>query len=126
MRRHLAAIAAIGVLAMLGTTALAEDSNNLNSGTTPADSEQNINNELAPELQDLLSFPKLGPKTAQLDLGVDISDVALTQQGVATFMASLNPQAQGILFTSCEHYLTTPNSAQSTYTIQFCETLIGG
>jgi hypothetical protein len=127
MRRHLATIAAIGVSAMLGTIALAADDSSVDTGLSPeAENDNNITNDLAPGLQDLLPFPKLGPKAAMLDLGIDLTDVPLTAQGAATFLASLDPEAQRVVITSCSHFLTTPNSAQATYTIQFCEALLGG
>jgi hypothetical protein len=122
MRRHLTTIAAIGLSAMLGSAVYAADDDSAN----PVNNDNNITNDTAPGLSDLLNFPKLGPKAAQLDLGVDLMDVPLTQEGVGTFLASLDPEAQRILINSCAHYLTTPNSAQSNYTIQFCDTLIGG
>jgi hypothetical protein len=133
MRRHFATIAAIGMSAMLSaaTLAFAQDEvsqnfDNFDLGSDNANNENNITNDLAPGLQDILPFPKLGPKAAILDLGIDLTDVALTPQGVTTFLASLDPQAQMILVNSCAHYLDTPASAQSNYTLQFCQTLIGG
>jgi hypothetical protein len=123
MRRHLVAtVAAFGLSAMLGSGVYAQDANQDNN----AQNDNNITNDLAPGLQDILPFPKLGPKAAQLDLGIDLTDVALTPQGVGTFFASLDPNAQRIMLTSCAHYLSTPNSAQATVTIQFCDLLIRG
>ena len=119
MRRQLATLAAIGLTTMLGTAAYAADDG---SGVN---NDNNITNDLAPSLSDLNNFPKLGPKTSILDLGIDVSNVELTPQGVGAFLASLDPQAQGVLITTCNHYLTTPNAAQA-YTLQFCGILVGG
>jgi hypothetical protein len=126
MRRHLTTIAAIGLAAMFGGVAFAQDAPEESPINPNAANENNISNDLSPGLSDLINFPKLGPKAAMLDLGIDLTDVALTPQGVNSFLASLDPQAQRILLTSCAHYLTTPNSAQSPYTVQFCGVLLGG
>jgi hypothetical protein len=122
MRRHLPFIVVVGLAAMLGGAAIAQEA-------LPPDGETNrVDNtdpdDLSRDLSDTLTFPKLGPKSAMLDLGIDLTDVPLTPLGVNTFLASLDPQAQRILLTSCAHYLTSPNSAQSQYTLEFCEVLI--
>jgi hypothetical protein len=118
MGRHLAAVAAIGFAAMLGGVASAQQA-------PGSDDELNNTGDLSQDLSDKLTFPQLGPKSGLLDLGIDLTDVALTPSGVNAFVASLDPQAQRILINSCAHFLTTPNSAQSQYTLQFCEVLIG-
>jgi hypothetical protein len=126
MRRHFTTIMAIGVSAALSTAALG-------TGALAADPdagnplvETNNNNDLSQDLTDQLSFPKLNPKSTLVDLGIDLTDVPTTPAGVSTFLASLDPQAQAILINSCAHYLTTPNAAQSQYTVQFCGVLLGG
>jgi hypothetical protein len=123
MRRHFVTIAAIGLAAMLGGAAYGQDAPPPDGQVNDVDNTSN--DDLSRDLRDSLPFPKLGPRAAMLDLGIDLTDVALTPVGVNQFLASLDPQAQRILINSCVHYLTTPNAAQSPYTIDFCRVLIG-
>jgi hypothetical protein len=59
------------------------------------------------------------------DLGIDVSNVPLDRQGVAQFMATLSPEGQHIMLTTCQNYLHDPRQVQSYRTIQFCHVLLG-
>jgi hypothetical protein len=122
MRRHLATIAAIGLSAMLGSGVWADDQNAIDSNDPNAN--ENQFNDLSTDLQDTLPFPKLTPKSSLVDLGIDLTDVPLTPQGVNSFFATLEPAAQRQMLQSCSHFITTPNAAESKVTEQFCEVLL--
>ena len=59
------------------------------------------------------------------DLGIDVSNVPLTRQGVSQFMATLSPEGQHIMLRTCQNYLGYPSQVQSYRTIQFCRVLLG-
>src|SRR5262245_22556945 len=58
--------------------------------------------------------------TKLLDLGVDISGVARTQEGVRTYIAKQAPVTQQVIMTTCEHYMVFPQGLKSADTYPFC------
>jgi hypothetical protein len=60
------------------------------------------------------------------DLGVDVSQVPLTTQGVASYMASLAPETRSIIMTTCQNYVQNPIDARSLNTVDFCKVAVGG
>jgi len=59
------------------------------------------------------------------DLGIDTSQVSLDRQDVGAYLASLEPETSQIIMSSCAHYLTTPLSARSQDTLDFCRVALG-
>jgi hypothetical protein len=68
-----------------------------------------------------------GPyETTTFDLGVDVTDVPLTPQGVRSFMATLTPEGQYIIQNTCRNYLGDPSQVRSSMTLPFCRVVVGG
>lgn len=64
--------------------------------------------------------------TTMFDLGVDVSDVPLTRQGVNQFLAGLSPEGQQIMFATCQNYLGDPSQVRTPTTLAFCHVLLDG
>jgi hypothetical protein len=82
----------------------------------------------APAFTPRLHFPEAQPNpyaTTTFDLGVDVSDVPLTRQGVNQFLQTLTPEGQEIMQATCRNYVGDPIQVRSQMTISFCQVLLG-
>jgi hypothetical protein len=59
------------------------------------------------------------------DLGINTRGVPLNGPAVSAFLANLAPETTSIILSSCAHYVTTPNSARSQDTLDFCRVALG-
>jgi hypothetical protein len=64
--------------------------------------------------------------TKRLDLGIDVSEVAKTPQGIRTYIAQLPPITQYVIMTTCEHYMEFPAGLKSADTYAFCRIAVEG
>jgi hypothetical protein len=63
---------------------------------------------------------------SNFDLGVDVTSVPLDRPDVAAFLATLSPEGQSIMQTTCQHYLSDPGDAESPSTVPFCHVVASG
>ncbi len=64
--------------------------------------------------------------STRFDLGVEVKDLPLDRSSIRQFMATLSPDGQRIMVTTCRNYLGRPNQVQSPRTLDFCAVLLRG
>src|ERR1019366_4337622 len=82
----------------------------------------------APAFTPRLRFHETQPipyATTTFELGVDVSDVPLTRQGVNQFLQTLTPEGQEIMQATCRNYVGDPVQVRSQMTNSFCQVLLG-
>ena len=80
-----------------------------------------------PRLPPRLIQPQPDPyATTTFDLGVDVSNVPLTRQGVGQFLQTLTPEGQSIIASTCRNYLGDPSQVRTRRTLDFCQVVVSG
>jgi hypothetical protein len=57
---------------------------------------------------------------ASIDLGVSVSGVTKTSDGVRTFLVGLGPKMERAIINACENYMETPGAIIGPDTLTFC------
>jgi hypothetical protein len=60
----------------------------------------------------------------RFDLGIDVRDVVKTPQGVRSFLATLEPETQRIILTTCDRYMERSIKLHSRDAYQFCRVAV--
>jgi hypothetical protein len=62
--------------------------------------------------------------TNRFDLGIDVSDVVKTREGIRAFLATLAPETRRVIMATCEHYMERSSNLRGQDTIPFCSVAV--